>query len=88
MSRVISLTVGQMNELEPDLARIAEMASEGRPGMLIAQVFSGHMRVMVVSHETAGKVQQAVGMKRMGGMVRSAHERPTYRKLEVVKNES
>lgn len=48
---IVELTPAQDEEIRPLMERIAEMAKAGKPGMLVAQIFPGHMRVGVVDNE-------------------------------------
>jgi hypothetical protein len=49
----IDLTMEQIEKVAPFLQKIAKMAKEGKPGMLVAQVFDDHMRLGIVDSEKA-----------------------------------
>jgi hypothetical protein len=50
---VVMLTDEQIAILNPHLERLDAMAKEGKPGMLVAQVFVGHMRVGIINNDRA-----------------------------------
>lgn len=50
---LIDLTEAQQKEVAPLLERAAEDKEQGRPGIVIAHVFKGAMRVGFLPHEKA-----------------------------------
>lgn len=50
---VLDLTLEQCEKVAPFLHKLAEMAKEGKPGMLVAQVFDDHMKIGIVNHDKA-----------------------------------
>jgi hypothetical protein len=68
MALVVQLTPEQDAEIQPLMEQIRKMGDEGKPGMLVAQVFPGHMRLGVVSNERAQQIAAA------GGPIRYAPE--------------
>lgn len=59
---IIELTPEQIEAIAPAYRKIGEMADEGKPGLLLAQVYGDHIRVGIMSHEN-GVVHHINGVK-------------------------
>ncbi|MBR0653437.1 hypothetical protein GXW78_27590 [Roseomonas terrae] len=49
----VPLDAEQMLMLGPEIDQLNEAAANGHPGMLLAQIFAGRMRVFVISEQQA-----------------------------------
>lgn len=58
---IIKLTPEQIEAIAPAYRKIGEMADEGKPGLLLAQVYGDHIRVGIISHENGVKMLEALG---------------------------
>jgi hypothetical protein len=58
---IIELTEDQQTDILPIMEELSRIASEGNPGMAIAQVFDDHMRVELFDHEQSVKIKSAIG---------------------------
>ena len=58
---IVGLTKKQQQQILGIMGELGRMASEGTPGMAIAQVFDDHMRVELLSHEQGMKIKSALG---------------------------
>lgn len=58
---IIELTQEQIDAIAPAYRKTGEMADDGKPGMLLAQIYGDHMRVGIMSHENGVKVIEALG---------------------------
>ena len=58
---IIDLTEDQQTDILPIMEELSRIASEGNPGMAIAQVFDDHMRVELFDHEQSVKIKSAIG---------------------------
>ena len=58
---IVNLTAEQVKQLAGARAKIGELADAGKPGMLVAQIYGDHMRVGIMSNETAHKIYDALG---------------------------
>ena len=59
--KLVELTDEQMEQLAPFFDVIAELDEAGTPGMFVAQVFALKMRVGIVPHDRALKIQEIMG---------------------------
>lgn len=57
----VDLNDNQMELIAPVMSKVTEAALEGKPGMLLAQVFDGKMKVFFATAEQAKKMQEAMG---------------------------
>lgn len=57
----IDLSDDQMEEIMPMMSKVTEAALEGKPGMLLAQVFDGRMNVFFATSEQAMEIQRVMG---------------------------
>ena len=72
---VIELTEDQMDRLDRAYCAVGRMADEGKPGMLVAQVYNGHMVVGMLDHEKSRAVQAVIGGEdAVGKMARHAYD--------------
>ncbi|MCB1768652.1 MAG: hypothetical protein KDJ31_02965 [Candidatus Competibacteraceae bacterium] len=58
---IVGLTEDQQLQILGIMGELGRMASEGTPGMAIAQVFDDHMRVELLSNEQGMKIKAALG---------------------------
>lgn len=58
---VVMLTDEQDQALTPFIRELEAMASVGKPGILAAQIFPGHMRVGIISYEAGVEAIKAAG---------------------------
>lgn len=57
----IELSEEQEAQLGPVIAKIAAAEEAGKPGMALAQVIGGNIKVFFASHEQAKEIQRAMG---------------------------
>ena len=58
---IVQLTAEQVNQLAGAHAKISAMADAGKPGILAAQIYDDHMRVVIMSNEAAHAMYDALG---------------------------
>ena len=58
---VVSLALWQIEQIQPLMALISEMSDQGKPGMLLAQIYGDHMRVGVLSNDRSQRLCAALG---------------------------
>lgn len=59
---IINLTDEQVENMASVYEKIKEMDDSGKPGALIAQVYSDHMRVGILNNADVRKIQEALGI--------------------------
>lgn len=58
---IVGLTKKQQQQILGIMEGLGRLASDGTPGMALAQVFDTHMRVELLSHEQGMKIKSALG---------------------------
>ena len=61
MSIRVDLTPEQARILRPIMDKLNEYSDNGKPGMAVAQIHYDHILGRAYNHETALKVQEALG---------------------------
>jgi len=72
---IIGLDQWQQGHIAPLLDNLAALAEAGRPGMIVGQVFDGHMVCGVLTHDESLAMQQIMGTPQ-GQLRVSAHGPP------------
>lgn len=73
---VVELTDDQMEQLDSGYRAVGRMADEGKPGMMVAQIYNGHMVVGLLDHDKSCAVQAALGGEAaVGKTARNAADR-------------
>jgi hypothetical protein len=57
----VVLKEDQIYKIGPMIEIINSYYRKGNPGMLLAQIFNGQMKVFTATHEQALKIQEAMG---------------------------
>ena len=58
---IVDLTKKQQRQILGIMEGLGRLASDGTPGMAIAQVFDNHMIVKLIDHELSNKIINALG---------------------------
>jgi hypothetical protein len=58
---IVGLTKKQQQQILGIMEGLGRLASDGTPGMAIAQVFDNHMIVKLIDHELSNKIINALG---------------------------
>lgn len=58
---IVGLTKKQQQQILGIMEGLRRLASDGTPGMAIAQVFDNHMIVKLIDHELSNKIINALG---------------------------
>ena len=58
---IVDLTKKQQQQILGVMEGLGRLASDGTPGMAIAQVFDNHMIVKLIDHELSNKIINALG---------------------------
>jgi hypothetical protein len=59
----IELTDDQLAAIEPVRQKVSEAANAGAPGMLLAQIINGEMKVFFANQFQASQFQRAMGTR-------------------------
>lgn len=59
----VDLDDDQIEEIEPMRERVRVAAAEGKPGMLLAQIIGGVMKVFFATGEQAAEMQRIMGSR-------------------------
>lgn len=81
---IVELTPEQQDQLAGAMDELHEMNEHGQYGMCIAQVYSDHMRVGVVTQERAEKLHEAFGGEELRVSSAAPEVDPHYRVLRSV----
>lgn len=74
--KIIYLTIAQQAALAEEHEKLCAMGDDNAPGMMIAQIFGDHMRVAVIDHQKALAIQEALGKKHIGKIIKTAYDAP------------
>lgn len=61
---IVDLTKEQEEQLKPLMEKITEMSKDGKPGMVVCQLYKDHLACATLGHESAVKLLDALGCER------------------------